>query len=128
VSLISILKTVHLVGVAYFLGFLMLDVFVIRRFLNENCHDLKMTFYNKAKISLHLFVTIILLSGFCMLYFLNFSPPIHIWLKITFALTSFTLFFASPYIVSKFPKIYVRYIYAIVLALALGAFLLGKIA
>ncbi len=127
-SAIAILKALHLLGVAYFFGFLMLDVLVIRRFLNENCHDAKILFYEKAKSSLHVFVTVILVSGFCMLYLLDFNPALLIWLKIIFAITAITLFFASPYIVkTSFVRGRVDLVYIPVLLLAIAVVILAKI-
>lgn len=121
----SILKTVHLLCVSYFLGFLLLDLFVLRRFLSLECSDKKVLFYERAKYSLHLFVTVLMVTGGAMLYLLDFNVPFFIWLKVILALGAITLFFVSPYLVSKLPKGSVHYIYAVVLALALGAFFLG---
>lgn len=121
----GILKAAHLLGVSYFVGFLLLDLLVIRSFLDKECHDKKLLFYEKAKFSLHVFVTVIFVSGFFMLYLLDFNPPPYIWLKIVFAIVAITLFFISPYIVKKAPKGSVHYIYGIVLALALLVLVLG---
>ena len=121
----SVLKTIHLLCVSYFLGFLLLDLFVLRRFLSAECSDKKLFFYEKAKYSLHFFVTVLMLSGAWMLYLLDFEVPFFIWLKVILALSAIALFFISPYLVRRLPKGSVNYIYAVVLALALGAFLLG---
>lgn len=119
--------SLHLVGVAYFLGFLLLDLFFIRSFLNSQCHDKKLLFYEKAKKSLYFFAAVILLSGVWMLYLSGFDPTPHIWLKITLALFAVTLFFVSPYIVKKVGKGSVGYVYAVVLASALSAVILAKL-
>jgi len=110
--------TLHIVGVAYFLGFLLLDTLVIRRFLDSECHAKKLAFYESAKFSLHAFVTVILVSGFFMLYYLDFSPPPHIWLKISLALTALTLFFSAPYLAKKLSRVALARLYAFILFLA----------
>jgi hypothetical protein len=119
--------SLHIVGVAYFLGFLLLDLFVVRSFLDSECHDKKLLFYEKAKKSLYLFVAIIVASGIWMLYLSGFNPRSHIWLKIALALFAVTLFFASPYIVRKAGKNSVGYVYAVVLASVLSIVILAKI-
>jgi len=124
---LGLLKTIHLLGISYFVGFLLLDLFVVRSFLDRECHDKKLLFYEKAKSSLHIFVTVILVSGFFILYSLDFNPPPYIWLKIVFAITAITLFFVSPYIVKKAPKGSVHYIYGVVLILLLCVLALAKI-
>lgn len=117
----------HLVGVAYFFGFLLLDLFVIRSFLTNECHEKKLLFYEKAKKSLYLFVAVIAASGTWMLYLSGFNPRPHIWLKITLAIFAITLFFASPYVVKKAGKNSVGYVYAVVLASVLFVVILAKI-
>lgn len=124
-SFFSIVKTVHLLSVSYFLGFLLLDLFVLRRFLSLECSDKKLLFYERAKYSLHLFVTVLMVTGGVMLYLLNFNVPFFIWLKVVLALSAIALFFVSPYLVQRLPKGSVHYIYAVVLAFALAAFFLG---
>lgn len=117
----------HLVGVAYFLGFLLLDLFVVRSFLNLECHDKKLLFYEKAKKSLYIFAAVVVVSGAWMLYLSGFNPRPHIWLKITLAIFAVTLFFASPYVVKKAGKSSVGYVYAVVLASVLSVVILAKI-
>lgn len=124
-TLFGLLKALHLVGISYFFGFLLLDLFVLRSFLSVECHDKKLLFYEKAKSSLHVFVSVILVSGFWMLSLLDFCPPSHIWLKISFAVAAIALFFASPYMVARLPKGSVHYVYALILMLALAALVLG---
>jgi len=119
--------SLHLVGVAYFLGFLLLDLFVVRSFLDSQCHDKKLLFYEKAKKSLYIFAAVIVASGAWMLYHSDFDPSPHIWLKIALALFAVTLFFVSPYIVKKVGKSSVGYIYAVVLASVLSAVILAKV-
>lgn len=119
--------SLHLVGVAYFLGFLLLDLFVFRSFLNSHCHHKKLLFYEKAKKSLYLFASIIIMSGIWMLYLLGFEPASHIWLKIALAIFAILLFFVAPYIVKKAGRSSVGYVYAVVLASALSAVILAKL-
>jgi hypothetical protein len=121
----SAIKSVHLLCVCYFLGFLLLDLFVLRRFLSVECSEKKILFYERAKYSLHLFVSVLMATGAAMLYLLDFNVPFLIWLKVALALSAITLFFVSPYLVKRLPKGSVHYIYTVVLAFALGAFFLG---
>ena len=62
------LKAFHLIGVAYFLGFLLLDAIVLRRFLDSECRGKKILFYEKAKYSLYFFTAVIVLTGVLMFY------------------------------------------------------------
>ncbi len=119
--------TLHLLGVAYFVGFLLIDALIVRRFLNSECHNKKLLFYERAKYSLYLFVAIILVSGFWILSSLDFNPPMHIWIKITLATAAIALFFASPYIVKKIGKRSVDYVYGVVLMWAVLVIILAKI-
>jgi len=118
--------SLHIVGISCFLGFLLLDLLVIRSFLDSECHDKKLLFYEKAKKPLYLFAALIVSTGLWMLYLSNFNAHAHIWLKIALAMFAIMLFFASPYIVKKTVRSSVRYIYAVVLASAVSAVFLAK--
>ena len=97
------LKAFHLIGVAYFLGFLLLDAIVLRRFLDSECRGKK-----------------IVLTGVLMFYPARFYDDIF-WLKGFFGIFSILLFFLSPILVKKFLKGYVGAIYAVVTITALFA-------
>ena len=114
------LKAFHLIGVAYFLGFLLLDAIVLRRFLDSECRGKKILFYEKAKYSLYFFTAVIVLTGVLMFYPARFYDDIF-WLKGFFGIFSILLFFLSPILVKKFLKGYVGAIYAVVTITALFA-------
>ncbi len=116
----EILKALHLVGVSYFVGFLLLDVLVLRSFLTNDCYEKKKLFYEKAKYSLYFFTAVIVISGAAMFY-PAFMHENTVRLKVLFGLFSIFLFFLSPLLVQKFLRGYVGAIYAVVLASALTA-------
>jgi hypothetical protein len=121
----SLIKALHLIGVAYFLGFLLLDAFVIRRFLNTQCHDKKLLFYEKAKLSLYVFVGLIVISGVWMLLVGDLWSVPLIWVKIAFAFTAIAMFFLSVPIVKRLPKEGVHYYYGVVAVFAAISLILG---
>ena len=116
----EILKALHLVGVSYFVGFLLLDVLVLRSFLTNDCHEKKKLFYEKAKYSLYFFTAVIVVSGAAMFY-PAFIHENTVRLKVLSGLFSIFLFFLSPLLVQKFLRGYVGAIYTVVLASALTA-------
>lgn len=110
--------TLHIVGVAYFLGFLLLDAIVIRRFLDFECHAKKLAFYEGAKKSLYISAFVICTSGLWLLEGFEFAPPAYIWLKISLAITALTLFFGAPYLAKRVSKAALARLYAFILFLA----------
>lgn len=120
-------KALHLISVAYFLGFLLLDAIVLRRFFDDECHDKKLLFYEKAKTSLYFFAFLIIASGLLIIVANNFYLPTYIWLKICLAITALFGFFASPRLVKVLPRGAVHYVYAAILFLVLTCLVLAKI-
>ncbi len=121
----SLVKALHLIGVAYFLGFLLLDAFLIRRFLDSECHDKKILFYEKAKSSLYLSALVIIVSGVWMLIAGGLWSVPLIWVKVAFALAAITMFFVSVRAVKILPKGGVHYYYGAVTFFAIIALVLG---
>lgn len=121
----GLIKALHLIGVAYFLGFLLLDAFVIRRFLDTQCHDKKLLFYEKAKLSLYVFVGLVVISGVWMLIAGDLWCVPFIWVKIAFAFAAIAMFFLSVPIVKRLPRGGVHYYYAVVAVFAVTSLVLG---
>ncbi len=118
-------KALHLIGVAYFLGFLLLDAIVLRHFLNSECHDKKILFYEKAKSSLYFSILLIVFSGVYMLIVGKFWSVPVISVKIAFAATAIAMFFVSVRVVKILPKGGVHYYYGAVTFFAIIALVLG---
>jgi len=120
-------KALHILSISFFIGFVMIDTFVIRRFLNGSCYSKKKEFYESARFSLVLVSFVIFLSGGWLAFGMGFALPDAIVLKIFLAFLAISLFFAAPTIVERFFRKSVDFIYAAVLLLSVAVVFLSQL-